>query len=66
MARFLDRALGGGDDVGSARKLRGGNPLLSLRHRSLIAVMLGDRVVELRPCDPAFIVELLDSLEIGD
>ena len=66
MARLLDRGLGGRDHIGAADELRRGDALLGLRHRGLVAVVRGDGIVELRLGDPAFVVKLLDTLEIGD
>ena len=52
------------DHVGAAWQLGRGDALLGLGHRGLVAVVLGDGVVELRLGGPAFVVQRLRTLEI--
>ena len=63
MARGL--GIGGGiDHVRAAGQLGGDNAFLGLGYRRLVAVMLGDGIVELRFGGPAFVEQRLGALEI--
>ena len=64
MTRGLGIGGGGIDHVGAAGKLRRRDAFLGLGHRGLVAVMLGDGVVELCLGDPAFVEQCLGALEI--
>ena len=64
MARGLGIGGGGIDHVGAAGQLGRDDALLGLGHRSLVAVVLGDGIVELRLGGPAFVEQCLGALEI--
>ena len=64
MARGLDRGGGGIDQVGAVRQLGGGDAPLGLGDRGLIAIVLGDGIVELGLGHPMLVEELLRAVEI--